>query len=58
MSRQSGRGGGGGGGRGLGKGGESGKYVLYTVDSHYLKVQGTLLSTSRYPYLDISDLQN
>ena len=29
-----------------------------TVNSLYLKVQGTLLNTSRYPYLDISDLQN
>ena len=29
-----------------------------TVDSRYLKFQGTLWDTSRYPYLDISDLQN
>ena len=29
-----------------------------TVDSRYLEVQGTILNTSRYPYLDISDLQN
>ena len=29
-----------------------------TVDSHYLKVQGTPWNTSRYLYLDISDLQN
>ena len=29
-----------------------------TVDSHYLEVQGTLWIISRYPYLDISDLQN
>ena len=29
-----------------------------TVDSRYLEVQGTLWNTSRYPYLDISDLQN
>ena len=28
-----------------------------TVVSRYLEVQGTLLNTSRYPYLDISDLQ-
>ena len=28
------------------------------VDSRYFKVQGTLWNTSRYPYLDISDLQN
>ena len=29
-----------------------------TVDSRYLEFQGTLLNTSRYPYLDILDLQN
>ena len=29
-----------------------------TVDYHYFEVQGTLLNTLRYPYLDISDLQN
>ena len=29
-----------------------------TVDSRYLEFQGTLWDTSRYPYLDISDLQN
>ena len=29
-----------------------------TVDLRYLEVQGTLCNTSRYPYLDISDLQN
>ena len=29
-----------------------------TVDSRYLEFQGTLWNTSRYPYLDISDLQN
>ena len=29
-----------------------------TVDSRYLEFQGTLWSTSRYPYLDILDLQN
>ena len=28
----------------------------YTVDSHYLKIEGTLLNTSSYPYFDISDL--
>ena len=36
-------------------------YILIsqiTVDPHYLKVQGTLRYTSRYPNLDISDLQN
>ena len=32
--------------------------MRYTVDSHYLEFQGTLLNTSRYPYLDIWDLQN
>ena len=31
---------------------------LITVDSRYLELQGTLWNTSRYPYLDISDLQN
>ena len=31
---------------------------LYTVDSHYLEIQGTLWNTSRYPYFDISDLRN
>ena len=29
-----------------------------TVDSRYLEVEGTLSNTSRYPYFDISDLQN
>ena len=29
-----------------------------TVDSRYLEVEGTLWNTSRYPYLDISDMQN
>ena len=29
-----------------------------TVYSRYLEVQGTLWNTSRYLYLDISDLQN
>ena len=38
-------------------------YILFTtrwntVDSRYLEFQGTLWNTSRYPYLDISDLQN
>ena len=28
------------------------------VDSRYLEVQGTVWNTSRYPYLDILDLQN
>ena len=28
------------------------------VDSPYLEFQGTLWNTLRYPYLDISDLQN
>ena len=31
---------------------------VYTVDSRYLEFQGTLWNASRYPYLDISDLQN
>ena len=30
----------------------------YTVDSRYLEFQGTLWNSSRYPYFDISDLQN
>ena len=29
-----------------------------TVASRYLEIEGTLRSTSRYPYFDISDLQN
>ena len=29
-----------------------------TADSRYLEVEETLLNTSRYPYFDISDLQN
>ena len=32
--------------------------ILHTVDSRYLEFQMTLWNTSRYPYLDISDLQN
>ena len=32
--------------------------TTYTVDSRYLEFQGTLWNTSRYPYLDISNLQN
>ena len=31
---------------------------VYTVDSRYLELQGTLWHTSRYPYFDISDLRN
>ena len=31
---------------------------INTVDSRYLEVEGTLWNTSRYPYFDISDLQN
>ena len=31
---------------------------IYTVDSRYLEFQGTIWTTSIYPYLDISDLQN
>ena len=34
------------------------KLVQNTFDSRYLEFQGTLWNTSRYPYLDISDLQN
>ena len=30
----------------------------YTINSSYLEFQGTLWNTSRYPYLDISELQN
>ena len=30
----------------------------FTVDFRDLDVQGTLWNASRYPYLDISDLQN
>ena len=29
-----------------------------TVDSRYLEVEGTIWNTSRYPYFDMSDLQN
>ena len=32
--------------------------LLYTVDSRYLEVEGTLWDTSRYPYFDTSELQN
>ena len=31
---------------------------LNTVNSCYLEVQGTVWNNSRYPYLNISDLQN
>ena len=31
--------------------------IIYTDGSLYLEFQGTLWNTSRYPYLDISDLQ-
>ena len=31
---------------------------LITVDSRYLEVEWTLCNTSRYPYFDISDVQN
>ena len=34
------------------------KYNLHTVDFRYLEVEGNLWNTSRYPYFDISDLQN
>ena len=33
-------------------------WLYRTVDSRYLKFQGTFWNTSRYPYFDISDLQN
>ena len=32
--------------------------MYYTVDSRYPEVQENLWNTSRYPYIDISDLQN
>ena len=32
--------------------------IIITVESHYLEIQGTLQNTSRYPYFNISDLQN
>ena len=32
--------------------------IANTVDSRYLEFQGTFWNTSRYPYFDISDLQN
>ena len=32
--------------------------IKYKVDSRYLEVEGTLWNISRYPYFDISDLQN
>ena len=31
---------------------------INTVNSHYLEFQGTLWNTSRYPYFDMSYLQN
>ena len=31
---------------------------INTIDSRYLEFQGTFRNTSRYPYFDISDLQN
>ena len=33
-------------------------FFLTTVDSRYLEVEGTRWNTSRYPYFDISDVQN
>ena len=42
----------------LGSGEEDFKNFYNTVDSRYLELQGTLWNTSRYPYFDISDLQN
>ena len=38
--------------------GEATSYSVYTVDPRYLEFQGTLWNTSRYAYLDISELQN
>ena len=32
--------------------------LLYTVDSRYLEVEGTLWNTPRYLYFDISDVKN
>ena len=32
------------------------RHALYTVDSRYLEIEGTIINTSRYPYCDISDL--
>ena len=32
--------------------------IISTVDSRYLEVEGILCNTSRYPYFDISDVQN
>ena len=32
--------------------------IQFTVNSRYLEVEGTLSTTLRYPYFDISDLQN
>ena len=32
--------------------------LLTTVDSRYLEVEGTRWNTSRYPYFDISGVQN
>ena len=34
------------------------QWLLYTVDSRYLEIQGTLWNTPRYPYFDIADLRN
>ena len=31
---------------------------ISTVGSHYLEFQATFWNTSRYPYLEISELQN
>ena len=35
---------------------ELARHKLYTVDSRYLEIEGTLKNSSRYPYFDISDL--
>ena len=31
---------------------------IYTVDSRYLELEGTLRNTSSYPYFDVSYFQN
>ena len=33
------------------------RVISYTVDSRYIEFQGTRWNTSRYPYLEISELQ-
>ena len=31
-------------------------FIIYTVDSRYLEIEGTIKNSSRNPYFDISDL--